>query len=475
MQYQNLFQNPKVYDLSRKICGLFSFDKNMNIIQTLKTILTIIFVKIMLLNKVNKLNLKNISFFQKNILLMFKGTILSQLIGFGGSIILAKLYGSEAYGVFGVFLSISSVLTILNTLQLENGIITAKNINQSTDLMNLLFVISFFATIILFLTYNSFIYLIDANSSIFLIVNLAIITSLIISFNKIHESFLTYRKKFKPISTSKILTVFFNISLQLIFFLKFKFMGLIYGTIISSSLISFYFIKKNQKYFKASNIVTLKNNILHHKSILKFILPSSIINSLAINLIPILIVSFFSLKESGIFTLSLKIVATPLFLISASISQVYYQKAVKTYQYSKEKLYDLTKKIALTNIGLVLLFLIIINTIGIYLLELILAQSWEGLRIFTYILSFLILARSSFSPISNIIIILNKNKISLFFNLYLLSINLIAIYLGYLNNSLIYTLVFLSIFGSLGYIFLLIHFLKILKSFKIDYEKNKIR
>lgn len=403
---------------------------------------------------------------------MFSGTILSQIIGFVGSIFIAKIYGSEAYGIFGVFLSISSILTIFNTLQLENGIITAKNLNDSKILMNLLFIISFFLALLLFLTYNLLIDLLGFKNSNFALISIAILASILISFNKIQESFLVYRKKFNTLSTAKVITVIFNLFCQFLLFFKFKLMGLVYGTIISSFIVGIYYFQKNKKYLNVSNFKLLQNSIIQHKSILKFIFPSALINSLAINLLPILIVTFFTLKDSGVYTLSLKIVATPLFLISASISPVYYQKSVKVFQYSKEKLYDLTKKIAITNVILMLLILLGINTIGVYLLELFLTKSWENLRLFTGILSFLILARSLFNPISNIIIILNKNKISLLFNVYLLCISFLAIYIGFLNNSLIYTLVILSIFGGIGYVLLLIYFLRILKSYKETHEKN---
>ena len=403
---------------------------------------------------------------------MFRGTILSQIIGLIGSVFIAKIYGAEAYGIFGVFLSITSILMIFNTLQIENGVITARNLDESKKLMNSLFIISFFLALFLFLSYNFLIYLLDFSVSNLAVVNIAIAASVVLSYNKIHESFLAYRNKFKPISTKKILSVAFNISFQLLLFLKFKLMGLVFGFIISSILVCIYYFQKNLKYLKISSLKDLQNNILQHKPIIKFILPSTLINSFAVNMIPILIVTFFSLKDSGVYTLSLKIVATPLFLISSSISQVYYQKSSKIFQYSKEKLYDLTKKIVLANVGLMLLILILINTIGIYLLEFFLAKNWENLRLFTGILSFLILARSSFNPISNIILVLNKNKISLLFNLYLLCVNLLAIYIGFLNNSLIYALTILSIFGGFGYIVLLFYFLKTLKSFKRNHEKN---
>jgi O-antigen/teichoic acid export membrane protein len=181
---------------------------------------------------------------------------------------------------------------------------------------------------------------------------------------------------------------------------------------------------------------------------------------------PILIVTYFNLNDSGVYFLSLKLLGTPLFLISSSISQVYYQKSSEMFYTSKENLFTLTKKIVLTNIVIMIIFIILINTIGIYFLELLFDKNWDDLRLYTLILSFLILARSSFNPISNIIIVLNKNHVSLIFNSYLLFVNLAAILFGYLSNSLINTIIFLSIFGGLGYIALLIYFMKRLKELK---------
>jgi len=247
-------------------------------------------------------------------------------------------------------------------------------------------------------------------------------------------------------------------------------MGLIYGNITSILLITVYYFYQNSVFITKINFRKLKKSIIFNKSILIYIFPSTLINSLAINLMPILIVTFFSLKESGVYFLSLKIIAAPLFLISSSISQVYYQKSSEMLNTSKEKLFDLTKNIAIANMLIMFVFIILINTIGIYFLELIFDKTWENLRLFTFILSFLILARSSFNPISNIIIVLNKNHISLLFNIYLLLVNLIGIYFGYINDNLTISITILSIFGSFGYITLLLYFLKELKNLKTNHE-----
>ncbi len=83
----------------------------------------------------------------------------------------------------------------------------------------------------------------------------------------------------------------------------------------------------------------------------------------------------------------------------------------------------------------------------------------------TYIftLSFLILARSCFNPISSLIVVLNKNLIGLFFNSYLFIVNLIALYFGVINNEIMHTIIILAIFGAIGYVVLMFYFLNLLK------------
>jgi O-antigen/teichoic acid export membrane protein len=397
---------------------------------------------------------------------MFRGTAISQIIGIIGAIILAKIYGAESYGVFSVFISISSVLTIIYTLELDKGIVTSQNNIESKNLMNSLFLISIYIALTFTIIYLFAYYIFDLQIFKFGVLLLAILASIIFSINRIHESFFTYRKKFKPISNAKILLTFFNIIFQLLLFNKFKLMGLIFGNIISILLIAVFYFSNSYKFLAKIDWKKLKKSITLNKSLIKYLFPSTLINSLAINLMPILIVAFFSLKESGIYFLSLKVLSTPLFLISTSISQVYYQKSNEMFNYSKEKLFDFTKKIIFINLGLMLLFIIFMNTIGIYFLEFLFNKNWGNLRYFTLMLSFLILARSSFNPISNIIIVLNKNHVSLLFNIYLFLVNVGAIYIGYFNNNVLLTIFILSLFGSLGYIALLFYFMKQLKDLK---------
>ncbi|SDX10633.1 Membrane protein involved in the export of O-antigen and teichoic acid [Lutibacter oricola] len=394
---------------------------------------------------------------------MFKGALIAQIIGFLGTLVLAKLYGESAYGIFGVFISFSGFFSILNTFQLEQCLVITNHKGERKNLFNSLFLITLISSLIVafFVFVISFFF--QNQTDKFFIILLSILFSIASSFNKIHEYYLTFKENFKKISEIKVLTIAFNLALQLILFQQFKLKGLVYGNLISIILISIYYFTINKPSFSSINSSLLKKTLINNKTIVVHVLPATLISSVAINILPILITLYFGLEVYGVYFLSWKILSTPFFLINSSVAQVYYKKANNLLTKNSSELFETTKKIVYSNIGLMLFFLILINTIGIYFLELFLNKSWENLKTYTLILSFLILAKSAFIPISDIIIVLKKNHMHLIFNCYLFIINFFGFYIGHLYNSINISLILITFFGCIGYLSLLFYSLKEIK------------
>ena len=138
-----------------------------------------------------------------------------------------------------------------------------------------------------------------------------------------------------------------------------------------SALFFLFYVFKNKTVISKTNPIEIKKGIQSNPSILKFLLPSNTLNSIANSLMPILILAFFGAKEAGVYFFSLKILGIPLFLISSSVAQVYFQKSSILLKENKEELLKLTKKIVRTNLLIMLVFLLLINTLGMYLLDLV--------------------------------------------------------------------------------------------------------
>jgi O-antigen/teichoic acid export membrane protein len=397
---------------------------------------------------------------------MFKGIFIAQVIGVIGSLVLAKLYGSQAFGVFGVFISLSSMFSIINTLQYDNCLVTIKNDNERKNLLSSLFFMNLISVVFIVLAVFTASTFITLQSHNFFIIYLALIGSIFFSFNKTHELYLTHKERFNPISNAKIITILLSLVFQITLFYFYKINGLIYGNIISIIVISIYYFYLNKDGLRTIDFKLLKETLRINDTIVKHLFPANLINNIAINITPILISFYFGIEFYGVYYLSIKILSTPLFLITSSVAQVFYKESDKILKTKPHDLFELTKKVVLTNIGIMFVFLILLNTVGIYILEIILNKNWENLRLYTLILSFLILAKSAFTPISDIIIVLNKNHISLIFSFYLLIINFLGFYIGYSYDNIILALCLITIFGGFGYLLQLFYVLNLLKKEK---------
>lgn len=394
---------------------------------------------------------------------MFRGSVIAQIIAVIGAIFLAKIYGEEAYGIFGVFMSILSIISIVATLQLDKCIVIAKNKRESNNWFNFLILLTPFLTIgislIVFLI-SKYFFLDKIGITIII---LSSIGCIIYTYNLINESLFTFKKEFSIISNTKVFLTISNIIMQYLLYYYFSLLGLIIGFIISQLIILSFYLSKNRNEILKINFKEIKRGITENNTIVQYLLPSSSLNSLANNLMPILILTFFGPKEAGVYFFSIKILSSPLSLISSSISKVFFQRSSELLLDNKQKLFNLTKNIVITNLGIMIILLIIINTIGMHILELYFLEKWNNLRLYTLILSILIFARTSFNPISSLIVVLNKNLQGLIFNSYLFLINLMAIYFGFLYNNITITILILAIFGGIGYVFLLFYFLNHLK------------
>ncbi len=394
---------------------------------------------------------------------MFRGTVIAQIIAVLVGVYLAKLYGEKAYGYLGVFLSIIAITSAIATLQLDKCIVISKQEEESKNWFNfnlLLIPVTIFLCFLIFFFLSGLFPLKQLTTTIFC---LTFFGSIIVTYNLINESYFTYRKQFLVISNTKIITTICNVIFQFGMYYYYHNIGLIIGYLLSQIILLIYCFYKNRKSITRVNFNDIKKGIKENKTIIKYLLPSNTINTIANHLMPILILAFFNAEKAGVYFFSIKLLGVPLFLISSSISQVYFQKSSELINKNKSELLKITKKIISSNILIMILFLVAINTLGTYFLNLYFENKWENLNTYIFILSFLILARSCFNPISSLIVVLNKNLIGLYFNSYLFVVNLIALYFGVINNEIIHTIIILAIFGAIGYVILMFYFLNLLK------------
>lgn len=348
------------------------------------------------------------------------------------------------------------IMPVLASFRLDNIMILQKGSKEIRNLFNgiiwISLVVTILLTIILFLVKMSNVFDVEMNYFVLMLCGIATVLT---AWNNAQNALFTKFKLFKQMSTAFVLASVFSVLFQGIFyFLGYVENGLIYGWIIGLIASFLYNARVTKDRLGTINIPLLKKNIKEHFEVVKFTYPSDSINIIANSILPILAIGYFAKAEVGIFALAFKMLTTPLVLLSGSVSKVYFQKSVTLYNHDKKQLVSLTHRVILSNLGLILLFLIFMNTVGIYLLDLILNDSWKGLGEFILILSFWILARSALNPIITILLVLKKNHYSLIFNFYLLLVNFAAIGIGVIENDFSTGIWVFSILSGLGYLVL---------------------
>jgi lipopolysaccharide exporter len=390
----------------------------------------------------------------KGVLSLLAGNTISKIIVTIGGIILANYYGPDSYGVYNVFLSYVLILPVMASLRLDNIMILQKGSKELRNLFSGIVFVSFIVTTLLILSIAilKFIGISDFQmpySTLFL----TGIASLLTAWNLSQNNLFTKYKFFKQISAAFVISSIVSVLFQGIFYLLgMKENGLIYGWILGLTASFLYNFNVSKSQFQRIDFSAFKQSIKEHQNIVKFTYPSDVLNAVANNLLPILALFYFTDKEVGLYTMAFKILSMPLILLSNSVSRVYFQKAVTLNNSKKIVLKNLTYKVILTNVFIIFSFVVFLNTIGLYLLNYLLNDSWEDLGLFIFILSFWLVARSALNPIFPILLVLNKNHYSLYLNIYLLIVNFIAIFVGVKTENFLDSIWVFSILSGIGYL-----------------------
>jgi lipopolysaccharide exporter len=390
----------------------------------------------------------------KGVVSLLAGNTISKIILTLGGIFLAKLYGPENYGVYSVFLSYIMILPTLSMLQLDNIMILQRGTKEIKNMFNGIILISgiislIISLIVIILKYYN---ILNVELPIYILM-LCSVGGILTSWNLTQNSLFTKYKFFKQISTAFILASACSVLFQSIFYLLgWKENGLIFGWIVGLLSSFIYNLNVTKNRWKKVDFKEFKNAVYSHKKILTFHYPSVAINTIANNILPLLILSYFTKLDVGVYLLAFKIISTPLLLLATSISKVYFQKSVTLFHHNKKALRSLTYRVAGTSFLIITAYVLLLNTIGIFILEQFFGKAeWVGLREMLLILSLWIIARSAINPIATLMVTINRNEYSMIFNIYLLIVNVIAILVGAHFNSFLYCIYIFVFFSSLGY------------------------
>jgi len=407
--------------------------------------------------------------FVKHFITLFTGTIISQLILFGITPILTRIYTESFFGILTFYTSLITVLKILVSLRYEITLILPKRDKDAINLLIInIIVITFLSFIILIVTIllkNSINKLLAENSLknyIYLISPGVFSLGLIDAFTYWNNRF----KKYDNISYTRISKSVAVSGAQLIVgFSKLNFIGMIPGMLFGQFVALIHlFLVSFKEIIKLWKFVSLKRMLFQlkkYKDIPIYNTMLSFSNTVSSQLPGILLPNLYGLIPTGYYGMSSRIVGTPFGLIGQSVAQIFYKKSADIINTNIVEFYPFIKKTYknLFAIGLLISIFVFLTT---FLFEYFLGKNWAETGLYSRILLPFLFIGFLNSPVSSIINTLNRQKTMVIYDLLLLIARFIAIYLGYyFSHDILVSLILFSFVGVCFNIFLTNWFLKI--------------
>ncbi len=417
----------------------------------------------MLKNKLNTILLRlKKSVYLKNIATLASGTVIALIIPLLMAPILSRIYLPEDYGLLGVFMSITSLTGILAILQLSQAVIISESDEERMQIVSSAIRINLFvAFLVLILVFflNDYIISFFKSPELKYILYLAPLQIVFTGFSTLFMAFLNKMKKYKKMSTVRIIiavsVVSGSLTLGLLGYHKGLIYALVLGNTIGTALLAKFYFSGNQAEHNF-NYSIFKQTIKKHKKFPLFSAPTEFLGTLT-NQLPVFILSrLANLSVVGSFNYSRRMLGLPSSFLSQSITEVFRQQASDDFQKLGNAKAVFSKTFKLLLLMSVLPFSIIFIW-GPEIFTFVFGDKWTEAGEFSRILTLMFFFRFTVSPLSYMYIISGHQKEDFIMHLLILIFTGGSMILGYLIfNSFPAMLIGFSVSYSLIYIIYLI-------------------
>jgi O-antigen/teichoic acid export membrane protein len=357
--------------------------------------------------------------FYRNIAGLFSGIFAARLIPALFALIIARLYAPEHFGEYVLYLTIASVLSIFVNGGYEGAVILARTDPQrkriisfslrNNLMINILVLAGIFAYLVFLKT--------DATRSVlFLLIPLY---AFFFGGVQMVRNFLISHKSFRELAWLEITRALFTGILQALFFL-FPDTGLFLGIVIAQAVTFLIFILRHKLGFRSWRWSLPELALARrYKRFPLYGMPSEFFNFLSQQLPVFLIKPFFGPLKLGLYSFPHRYLSVPVQITSVSVGNVYIEKARSLRDHPAD-LAEITFSLFRKQVWVALIPFTILALWGKPLFAFLFGNAWAYSGSLAQILSPWLLMVFISSPLSTILIIREKQKFSLIFNVFLL-------------------------------------------------------
>ncbi|MDA0524651.1 oligosaccharide flippase family protein [Methanococcoides alaskense] len=362
------------------------------------------------------------SSFINNVSKLVFGSLLAQSLGIMLYPVIARIYSPADFGVFQLFLSISTILTIFTCFSYQLSIMLPKNDEDSANIVVLCIILLTFVSIIIGFIFVLFPEQIGSFLNAPQLSDYLIFVPLIVFLNALFlvlNLWTSRRVMYGTVATARVVNSLSSKVTQIgIGIVRTSPIGLISGYMFGYLLADLLILIKIRSELHLFNNISLKKMwglAVRYKRFPIFSMWSQLANMISLQLTPFMLVYFFSSTVVGYYSMANQLLVLPLTLIGDATSQVFFQKASEVNNITgnfKNILTDVHRRLISIGIFPMIIFMII----GEELFSFFLGSNWYTAGIYAKILAPWIFLRFIYAPISSAFNILEKQNVALGFN-----------------------------------------------------------
>ena len=388
--------------------------------------------------------------FLLNVTALIGSNIISQVLAVIASVVEARLYSPLEMGVYSTYIAMLVVLSVVICFQYERAIILTKDDQEAKELIWICFSIAALLSIIAFFIIVSF----SDHICFALNVPQLVVWIKFLPFSILISGILlimTYwnikNSNMKLIAFVNIITVMSVNFSQIIFGIERFHLagGMIIGHLLGNAIAVLLYIR----YAGKEIFQRCKLNIQlldRFKKFPLFSVPSTFFDTFGANSPNLLLANFFGATVTGFYALGYRLLSIPVSVLSQALGQAFLPKAVDAKQ--NNALANATSSVFEYMLKLALVPLLLMAFTAKPLISIIFGPVWLPTADFIPWLCFWFFFGLMYSPISGVLIVLERQRDGLIINIATLFIKIISLCLGGIYGNAFLAVVLCSVFSG---------------------------
>ena len=399
--------------------------------------------------------------FGRQTTILIGGTGVAQLISFLAAPVMSRMYTPGEYGAFAIYSGILGVLVVFATLRLDQAIQLPERDEDGFCIAIFALLIAAIASVLVFLLIQIGVVPLNLPNRLFRseIGGVLAANLFCLSWLQIMNGWLFRHRQYRIIAKSKVFLVVIS-SIITIFFgqLNLGALGLAAGPVLGQFIVNL-------------GLTSFCFYSLHHGNLLQTLCYSRLKKCLSkyrdfptINtihaasdagktaLLASLLGSLFGAEALGAYSFGMRTIGSPLFLIGSATSQVFYQEAARKHS-NDEEIRTLSIQMMMAH-AIFLPFFVVLGLFGPFIFKEVFGQQWELAGSCMAVLTPWLYINFVVSQISQIPLILNRQRIGFLFGVTYNVLTLLPFAVRtFLEYSFRASLVWLSVIGSTYLVF----------------------